>query len=240
MAMNCTEFEQELIEQVEASDALWSEGAARHLAECPRCRSSVKALSTLDQAITAWKSTPLPSPPTEKLVAILRHEAASLSQPMIVRSERPSSTQWSAASWMTTAAACTLLLMGWTLWKQPAIPQPDSGLPALASSADETLPVTTTVADLWHGVRDRSATVARQTLSSWDQMPAIAPMTNTELPPNLDPDFQPVMTQHSAIRSTSSELLSGWSNLSKPIGQQVGTALQFLGQVIPTDPPPAS
>lgn len=240
MAMNCTEFEQELIEQVEASDARWSEAAARHLAECPQCRSSAKTMSTLDQVITAWKSTPLPSPPTDKLVAILRHEAASLSQPMIVLSERPSSTRWSAASWMTTAAACTLLLLGWAFWKQPASPQTASSSQIVTASADEIPPVTATVADLWHGVRDSSATVARQTISSWDQMPAIAPVTNTEPPPNTDPELQPVLTQHSAIRSTSTELLSGWSNLSKPIGQQVGTALQFLGQVIPTDLPPAS
>lgn len=240
MAMNCTEFEHEWLEQIAARTPGWSSAAQQHLEHCPDCAALVSAGSLVDSAIAAWKSDPIPPAPTARILAALTAELTSrpTARPEFIPARRP--TRFVSAGWVTATAATTLAIVGWSLWQQAIVPAPQPELAVTTVTNDEPVPVTATVAEFWHDVREGSASAARQTVHSWDQLPTMAPFTRTAAALPVPPDTAPPLTSPAVTRSTSSELLSGWSNLSKPLGQHVGTALQFLGTVLPSDAPPAS
>jgi|GEM_PF-5126795 len=240
--MNCVEFEHEWAEQIETRTPCWSLAAEQHLHDCAECQSLVRADAQVDAAITAWRNIPMPVVSTSRLLTAVLAER----KPRLAVSPESSQARTKSlvqTGWVTVTAAATLMIVGWSLWQPSRISPREPA--ALAQTTEDSVPVTATVAELWLDVREGSASAARRTVTSWDQFPAMTPFARpdfarTEAPPPEALREELPTPPPAPPRSTSSELLSGWSNLSKPLGQQVGTAFQFLGTVLPDDHPPAS
>ncbi|MBI1347671.1 hypothetical protein GC163_15455 [bacterium] len=242
--MNCTDFEQEWSEQLDSTPPEWSAAATVHLADCADCRRWLALQSVMDRAIEDWKQQPIPSISTDRILAAILAVQADQSV-VVARADVPVSRPSRAlstisASLMTTVTAMTLLIVGWSFWQPDELVKSPS-VAELEAVPEDVAPVTATVAEFWQDVRTGSAHAAQRTVQTWDQLPTITQRVRvTANTPPAESNAVPAPIEVDSPSSPRTELISEWSNLTRPLGQKVGTALQFLGTVLPSEAPPAS
>ncbi|MDZ4684801.1 MAG: hypothetical protein SH850_06885 [Planctomycetaceae bacterium] len=215
--MNCTDFENELIELTAARTRGLSEAARRHVATCADCRRSVNGDRALDRMIAAWRAaTPAPTSRARLVTALLNDRPRAAPA-------RSTPQRTPAAAWSLITVATVLMCLGVALWRDDD-PRPNALVNrGPESSPVQALPISESVASLWDGMQSRSQQAAVETVRRLEEWPQVA--LHETIPAAL-----PISAAEAANSPQSS---APWLQWGEPLGRQVGQAFQFLGDALP-------
>lgn len=97
------------------------------------------------------------------------------------------------------------------------------------------VPVTETFSLVWREVRDNSAAAAQSTVASLDQFPQEM-LASLALPSWGSPDAEFNATHPMPGEEDNMEPSATWFEWTRPVGDQLGGAVRFLGAVLPSGP----
>ncbi len=230
--MNCFEFETALEVQVEARGRQLSDEAAAHRQSCSACARLWRDHCLLDAAVTLWRPVEAPASLTDLVLRSL-HDERSLSQPNRVARDVAPRPQVRSGRWVVAATAACLAMaclfaarQGGDRHDRPiaraTVAQPDEHTPLVQAVP---VGVSESVVALLADLKAEYRGLADETKATAQDFAAVLPQTvtwpNSALPDaeNDDTPPQPV------------------SELGRSIGDQIGQAIGFLWQSVPSGDP---
>ncbi len=230
--MNCSEFESTLNELVEARGGQLSDAAAEHRQSCPACSQLWRDYCLLDAAVTLWRPVELPASLTDLVLRSL-HDESLRSQPKRLESATASKPQARSGRWAVAATAACLALAclfavrngddgrDRPMAHAPVAQSNDRTTLANAAPVEVSESVVALLADLRAEYRD----LADETRATARDLVAVLPQT-VAWP-------TPVLTNGNGDEPASAPA----SEMGRSIGDQIGQAIGFLWQSVPSGEP---
>ncbi len=229
--MNCSEFETALQALVEVHGNPLSDAAAAHRQSCPACARLWRDHCLLDAAVTLWRPV---EPPAGLADFVLRSLHDETLLPPLKRVEidvavrpQPRSGRWVVAVTVACLALACLVAVrpdrderDRPMVRVPVVQPGDTSPPASATPVEVSESVVALLADLkaeYRGLADETRATARDFVAV---LPQPVTWPNPALPGGEvdEPPSQPV------------------SEIGRSIGDQIGQAIGFLWQSVPSDP----
>lgn len=249
--MNCSDFERELEQVVEARGRALSDQGAAHAAECAECGRRWSDRRLLDAAIVAWRPVSCPPSMADSVVAQLLHERAAASgvTPARVSAETRGEAhrQWMVVA---TAAACVLMVLGFGMTTRQS--PPDRNLAHAPASSPATsvhevrerdsVEVASSVAAVFNDLRAEYRGFAEETSATAQEFAIVLP--GTPVAPWADPrifDTNPKMAESTEIPGATKVVAAAPQGavtvIGRSIGTQIGQAMDFLRIAVPENIP---
>lgn len=254
--MNCSEFEVVLNEQIESRRSPLSEEAVAHRKSCPACESLWRDHCLLESAISAWRPVEVPAslsdrvlrslagpltPLTDEMPTVLL-ESCSL-EPAVLSRRQSRRTNWVIAAtvacvamtcWMATRRIDALREGGATVARTTPNAnrsltggQPFIGTGTEVSGGGVSDSVVAVLADLKAGYQE----LANETTATARDFVAVMPQS-VAWPRAVLPVREEIPEDH----GTDAVPQSG-AELSRSIGDQIGQAIGFLWDTVPSRGP---
>lgn len=219
--MNCTEFELDAQERLDARQTALPAESRAHLADCAACRSFWRGQLTLLAAVDSWKDVVPPS----RLIDVALRE---LALPHVAPSPPPVPLHRSRAGVWGLVCSTAALVLPAVLLVRPSPPDPVRPLPVAQvepAAPAETANVSAALSGLLHDVRSEYAEISRETTR------VLADLGDL---PEAGPWFAPI----AAGDEERPESASAWMRLDRPVSDRVGEAFDFLWDALPREAPP--
>ena len=224
--MNCSEFETTLDELVEARGRQLSDAAAEHRKSCPACTQLWRDHCLLDAAVVLWRPVEVPASLTDLVLRSLRDENQLLRpkpiEVMVSKSQTRSGRWAVVATAACLALACLFAIRSGNDRNDRSIALTNNSATLTnAAPAEVSESVVALLADLkaeYRGLADETTATARDLV-------AVLPQSVTW--PN------PVLTNGDGDERSSAPA----SEIGRSIGDQIGQAIGFLWQSVPSGDP---
>ncbi len=245
--MNCSEFDIELEQLVEARGGTLTERAVAHAAACAGCRQRWCDQRLIDAALRAWRPVRSPASLTESVLGQFFEERTrpAGSPHTITRSE--ARMGWMAVS---AAAACLLAVLGIGMATRPGaldrshaqqlglqpprMSQPPAHVSASVEVASSMAAVLNDLRTEYRELAAETSATAREFAVVLRETPA-APWADLGL---SDTGSKPVgSTDHSAGNVVDKAPQGAVSVIGRSIGTQIGQAMDFLWVAVPESVP---
>ena len=230
--MNCSEFESTLDELVDARGSQLSDEAAAHRQSCPACTQLWRDHCLLNAAVKLWRPVAPPASLTDLVLLSLREEEPS-SKSIPITMNMPSRSAVRSGRWAVAATAACLALAclfavrngdvgrDRPMAHAPVAQSNDSTTLANAAPVEVSESVVALLADLkaeYRGLADETKATARDLV-------AVLP--------------QSVVWPNSVLISGDGDEPSSApaSEIGRSIGDQIGQAIGFLWQSVPSGEP---
>ncbi len=245
--MNCSEFDIELEQLVEARGGTLTERAVAHAAACAGCRQQWYDQCLVDAALLAWRPVRSPSSLTESVLGQLLEERTrpAGSPQTMTRSE--ARLGWMAVS---AAAACLLAVLGIGMATRSAsidrnLARHQSGHPTrmiqppVHTSAP--IEVASSMAAVLNDLRTEYRELAAETSATAREFAVVLPEAPAAPWAELglsDMGSKTVgSTDHSAGNAVDKAPPGAVSVIGRSIGTQIGQAMDFLWVAVPESVP---
>lgn len=233
--MNCSEFESNLEELVEARNETLSDSLATHVRECTACGQRWRDQQLLAAAVRAWRPVVVPQLLAESVLKQLDREH----QPRRASDTRPGTrtgTRWIV---VTVAAACLLMLFGFGV-SRPTRPTGPGG--SLAGRTPESQEVASSVVAVFQDLRSEYRELAAETSATARDFAVVLPVPSNAPWAEMglaDPTTKPVdTTDSSPDENIGNQRPPGAVTvLGRSIGSQISQAMDFLWVAVPDDIP---
>jgi hypothetical protein len=263
--MNCSDFDRELEQVVEARGRALSDRGAAHAAECADCGQRWSDARLIDAAIIAWRPVSCPPSLADSVVARLLgermlHDSTAGSGVMpdsvsaATRRKTHSNThgQWIVVA---TVAACLLVVLGFGMpTRQPSPDRnvavaPANHLPATSpvTSVQEdqernSVEVASSVAAVFNDLRAEYRGLAEETSATAQEFAIVLPGTRVvgwADPRILDTSPKPVESIETtgATKVAAAAPQGAVTVIGRSIGTQIGQAMDFLRVAVPESIP---
>ena len=229
--MNCSEFETTLDDLVDARGSQMSDEASAHRQSCPACAQLWRDHCLLEAAVTLWRSVETPASLTYLVLRSL-HDEKPLPQVKRMEMDVAPRPQERSGRWVVAAMAACLAMACWfavrdggdqrgPIVRAPGASSNDRALLADAAPVEVSESVVALLADLkaeYRGLADETKATAQDFV-------AVLP--------------QPVTWPNSTLPGTGNEEASSQpvSEIGRSIGDQIGQAIGFLWQSVPSGDP---
>lgn len=230
--MNCSEFESTLDELVDARGGQISAEAAAHRRSCPACAQLWRDHCLLDAAVKLWRPVEAPASLTDLVLRSL-HDERPLLQPMRIEMEAAPRLPVRSGRWVVAAtAACLAMACLFAVRNgDDERDRPMAHAPVALSNNSTTLAnaapveVSDSVVALLADLKAEYRGLADETKATAQDFVAVLP--------------QPVAWPNSALPGTGNEEASSQpvSEIGRSIGDQIGQAIGFLWQSVPSGDP---
>ena len=257
--MNCSEFEIELEQLVEARGGALTESAVAHSVACAGCRRQWDDQRLVDTALRAWRLVETPTSLTESVLGqLFEDRTPSVSPAGAAGLSRPTpraDTRW---GWMavSAAAACLLTVLGIGMMTGPGsdelrlaghnsgqptrvFPQPNRA----ATSTEVAASVDAVLNDLRTGYRELAAETSATAREFAVVLPA-SPATSWVDVGLSDVGSKPGMVSKPdtstdpQMENADVQAPQGTASvIGRSIGTQIGQAMDFLWVAVPGDVP---
>jgi hypothetical protein len=251
--MNCTEFEERLMQAVEDRQSLepfeeesgpgsllWQELRARANA-CEHCRKLWNEFALLDRVLPVWKSQLPPVDLADRVMARWREEqTAANPSSAVANTNGQKRTTWRFPFSMILAVAVAVLAAIPFVFPPPSDPDlPKTGTISHLEpvSADGTLPVPEAhVAAEPSAVTDWQA-LAQDAGSAYWALASDAADSFASVTDFVPPRKAAIETEKPQQPEPSTGWVEGIGSGLKPIGQDVKKSMGFLFEALPSEPP---
>lgn len=259
--MNCSDFEQELEQVVEARGRALSDRGAAHAIECADCGQRWSDARLIDAAIVAWRPVLCPPSLADSVVARLLgermlHERTAASEVMPARASaearREAHSQWVVVA---LAAACLLVVLGFGMpTRQPSSDRnvavaPANHLPATSPVTSvqqvherDSVEVASSVAAVFNDLRAEYRGLAEETSATAQEFAIVLPGTHVVAwadPRIFDASLKPVESPETtgATKVAAAAPQGAVTVIGRSIGTQIGQAMDFLRVAVPESIP---
>jgi hypothetical protein len=224
--MNCTEFERDVNERLDARQTALSAVMRDHLAGCPGCQAFWRGQQALLAAVGSWKEL---APSGRSIAGALReltkqNDGAPLPQASssLTRTDR-------SGLWGLVCSTAALTLFAVLIVRSPA-PDPVRPLPVAQqepAAPAETENVSDALSGLLRGVRSEYAEMSRETTRVLADLGDLPEAGAWLAPIAAGDDAEP-------------QAASPWMRLDRPVSERVAQAFDFLWDALPRETPPLS
>ena len=230
--MNCFEFETTLDELVDARGRQLPDAAVEHRQSCPACTQLWRDHCLLDAAVMLWRSVEVPASLTDLVMRSL-NDVESLPKPKWIEMEVASRPQARSGRWAVAAtAACLALACLFAIRSgDDGNDRPMARAPVAQSNDHTTLAnavpveVSESVVALLADLKAEYRGLADETTATAQDFVAVLPQSVAW--PN------PMLTNGSGDEPPSASA----SEIGRSIGDQIGQAIGFLWQSVPSAEP---
>ena len=230
--MNCSEFETILDELVDARGGQLSDAAAEHRQSCPACTQLWRDHCLLDAAVKLWRPVEVPASLTGLVLRSL-HDEKPQSQPKRIEMDEASRPQARSRRWAVAATATCLALACLFAIRSGDVERDRLIAHApVAQSNDHTtlanavpVEVSESVVALLADLKAEYRGLADETTATAQDFVAVLPQSVAW--PN------PMLTNGSGDEPPSAPA----SEIGRSIGDQIGQAIGFLWQSVPSGEP---
>ncbi len=254
--MNCSKFEVVLNEQIDSRRSPLSEEAVTHRKSCPACESLWRDHCLLESAISAWRPVDVPASLSDRVLRSLTGPSAPLTdemptvllesrslEPAVLSRRQSRRTNWVVAAtlacvamtcWMATRRIDPLREDGATV----ALTTPNArrsvtgGQPSLGKRAEVSeVGVSDSVVAVLADLKAEYQELANETTATARDFAAVMPQS-VAWPRAVLPVREEISEDH----GTDAVPQPG-ADLSRSIGDQIGQAIGFLWDTVPSRVP---
>ena len=230
--MNCSEFESTLDELVDARGSQLSDEAAAHRQSCPACTQLWRDHCLLNAAVKLWRPVAPPASLIDLVLLSLREEEPS-SKSIPIAMNMPSRSAVRSGRWAVAAtAACLALACLFAVRNGDVGRERQMAFAPVVQSNDPIAPVNAAPVEVSESVVALLADLKAEYRGLADETKATAQDFVAVLP-------QPMTRPNSALPGTENEQASTQpvSEIGRSIGDQIGQAIGFLWQSVPSGDP---
>ena len=231
--MNCSEFENELMQLVESRCVALTDQAATHATECSACAERWREHRLIDIALAAWRPVLLPPSLADTVLAQLLAERSPVL--MASRSLAANRSRWMVVA----AAACLLAVLGFGMATIPSSGNRSFALRQDRSSSQQpsdiskqsSVEVVSSVAAVLDDLRTEYRELAAETRATAREFAVV-------IPPSPVVPWMNENNSDRAPENIADAVPPGMvSVIGRSIGTQIGQAMDFLWVTVPDTVP---